>query len=315
MDISVVIISWNRKDLLTDCIRSIMNSPVKYDREIIVVDNASADGAPEMVEKEFPDVRLIRNPENYGFARANNIGIQASKGRYLCLGNSDTLIREDALDKMCEYMDANSKIAVLGPKLLWKDFSLQWSCRKFPDLWNTFCPAMGLTRLFPKTPFFSGEHMGYFEHDRVVEVDALVGAFLMVRQKAAESVGLMDEHYFFYCEEIDWCKRFKKAGWKNVFFPKAEVVHIGQGSASQEPARFKREFVQSNYRYWKKHHNKVERFFYFLIILCRHGIRLVANSVLYIAVPSLRKKAEMSLRGSLEAAKALLAAALNSSTI
>jgi len=292
---------------VADCIRSIINSPAEYSREIIVVDNASEDGVADMVEKDFPNVRLIRNSENYGFAKANNIGMEASRGRYFCLANSDTLIRDNALDKMCQYMDANQEVAVLGPKLLWPDLTLQLSCRKFPSLANTLCPAIGLTRLFPDMPFFGGEHMGYFRHDKTLEVDALVGAFLMVRSEAVKSVGLMDEHYFFYCEEIDWCRRFKNAGWKNTFFPEAEVIHIGQGSASQEPTRFKREFIQSNCRYWTKYHSRLERWVYFIIMLFRYTVRLVFNSVVYVVVPSLRKKTGKSLCGSAEAIKALFA--------
>ncbi len=284
---------------MKDCLYSIINSPRQYTREIIVVDNASQDGSPEMVQRAFPDVSLIHNPENYGFAKANNIGIQAARGRYLCLANSDTLIQADCLDKLSRYLDTHPDAAVVGPKLLWKDKSLQWSCRKFPGLWNTLCPALGLTRLFPHVPFLSGEHMGYFRHDRTIEVDALVGAFLMIRTEAAEQVGLMDEKYFFYCEEIDWCKRFKNAGWKIVFYPEAQVVHLGQGSASREPERFKREFILSNYRYWKKHHNLLQRLLFCLIVLCRHTIRLAINSLVYIIAPSLRQKTVRSLKGSL----------------
>lgn len=260
-----------------------------------------------MVEKDFPSVKLIRNPENYGFAKANNIGIRAAEGKYVCLVNSDTILKDDCLDKMCEYLEANTEIAVLGPKLLWKDLSLQWSCRKFPSLWNTLCPALGLTRLFPRVPFLSGEHMGYFQHDKIIEVDALVGAFLMVRSEAISSVGLMDENYFFYCEEIDWCKRFKNAGWKVVFYPQAQVVHLGQGSASQEPERFKRQFILSNVRYWKEHHNCIERALFYMIVLGRHSIRLAINAFLYMIAPSLREKTGKALKGSKTAIKTLCA--------
>ncbi len=308
MDISVIIISWNTAGLLRNCLDSILRSPARCRREIIVVDNASQDGSPDMIKNDFPDVKLIRNPDNYGFARANNVGIKAAGGRYVCLANSDTLIQDDCLDKLCEYLDGHPEIAVLGPKLLWSNRSLQWSCRKFPTLWNTLCPALGLTRLFPRVGWLSGEHMGYFKHDRVIEVDALVGAFLMVRQEAIASVGLMDENYFFYCEEIDWCKRFKNAGWKVIFYPEAQVVHLGQGSASQEPDRFKREFMLSNVRYWKKHHNAIERLIFYLIVLCRHTIRLAMNSFLYMIVPSRREKTVRSLKGSMTTLKTLFAA-------
>jgi hypothetical protein len=306
LDISIIIISWNTAGLLKDCLDSILRSPAACEREIIVVDNASHDGSPEMVETDFPSVKLIRNPENYGFAKANNIGIKAAAGKYVCLANSDTLIRDDCLDKLCAYLDSHPDIAVLGPKLLWTDLTLQWSCRKFPTLWNTLCPALGLTRLFPRAACFSGEHMGYFKHDRVIEADALVGAFLMVRQAAIDAIGLMDENYFFYCEEIDWCKRFKNAGWKVVFFPDAQVVHLGQGSASKEPDRFKREYMLSNVRYWKKHHNGLERFIFCLIVLCRHSIRLAINSFLYIMIPSVREKTARALKNSITTIKTLV---------
>ena len=231
--------------------------------------------------------------------------MQAAEGRYICLANSDTVLRADCLDKMCEYLDANPGVAVLGPKLLWSDLSLQLSCRKFPTLRNTLCPALGLTRLFPRISFLSGEHMGYFQHDRAIEIDALVGAFLMIRKEAIQQVGLMDENYFFYCEEIDWCRRFKDAGWKIVFYPKAEVIHLGQGSASKEPERFKKEFILSNCRYWKKHHNRIERSLFCIIMLCRHSIRLAINSFLYMIMPSRRRKLEKMLKGSTTTIKTL----------
>jgi len=281
VDISVIIVNWNTKKLLLDCIKSLLSNKSRYETEIIVVDNASSDGSPEAVKEQFPNIKLICNNKNLGFAKANNIGLEASKGRYVCLINSDIIFRNNCLDSMYEYINLHSTIGIIGPKLLWPDLKMQLSCRHFPTLRNNFCMAAGLSRLFPRSHFFSGEHMSYFSHNETRQVDALTGAFLMIRKEAIDQVGMLDESFFFYCEEIDLCKRIREVGWEIVFFPHAEVIHYIRGSSSKEPVRFRKQFVLSNYKYWQKHHSSFARFLFISIFLFSYSSRLLSCLIMY----------------------------------
>jgi GT2 family glycosyltransferase len=194
------------------------------------------------------------------------------------------------LDRMCEYMDSHRSVGILGPKILWPDMTLQDSCRKFPTLWNNFSPAMGLDKVFPQSKIFSGEHMIYFAHDEICKVDSLVGCFLMVRREAFNLVGLFDEQFFIYAEEVDWCKRFWNAGWKVIFFPHAQAIHYGRGSSSQEPYRFSLEQQKSVLKYWKKHRGLLSQIVIALITLLRHSSRTVVEIILYVTKSSKRSE-------------------------
>ncbi|MFC1761590.1 glycosyltransferase family 2 protein [Planctomycetota bacterium] len=283
-DISVIVVNWNTRDFVLECVRTMLKNQGDYSLEIIVVDNASEDDSVSSLKEQFPSVRLIENKQNHGFAHANNQGMEIAQGRYLCLVNSDIKFIEDCLGPMLAYMEQSQDVGVLGPKLLWKDETLQLSCRTFPSLRNTLFPAMGLTCLFPGSAFFSSEHMGYFAHDRTLQVDVLVGAFLMVRRQAYEQVGGMDESYFMYCEEVDWCKRMVNAKWKIVFFSDAKVIHYGGGSSCKEPQRFLREYYLSNLQYWKKYHPGLKNGLYHLILIVRLLFRISIWSVLCVCL-------------------------------
>ena len=300
VDISIIIINWNTKDLLLNCLKSIKDREAKYEMEIIVVDNASTDGSPEAVKSQFPNVKLIVNNNNLGFAKGNNIGIEASSGRYVYLANSDIVIKEGCIEGMLRYMDTHTSIGILGPRLLNPDLTLQPSCKKFPTLWNNFCLAVGLTRIFLRSKLFCGEHMWFFPHDTVIRVEALVGAFLVVRREAIKQVGLLDENFFMYGEEIDWCKRFWNAGWEVVFYPEAEVVHYGRASSSREPVRFFKESYRSKLKYWKKHRSRVAQIGFVLITLLRQAIRIMSGVFLYIMKPSARTKVMTKIKGSFD---------------
>jgi len=172
VDVSIVIISWNTRQMLDQCIKSIYATTNNIKYEIIVVDNASTDGSPEAVEEQFPQVKLIRNKENLGFAKGNNIGMRASTGRYVCLVNSDVIVQNGCIEKLVEFMDANPSVGLAGPRILNPDRSLQVSCRHFPSLWNNLCQVLGFNKLFPKSVFFSEPFMKYWAHDEMRKVDA-----------------------------------------------------------------------------------------------------------------------------------------------
>ena len=256
MDISVVILSWNDKQYLEVCLQSLRDAAPSRTMEIIVVDNASTDGSPEMVEALFPEVKIIRNKENLGFPKGNNVGVLASRGKYVYLLNSDIKVFAGCLDALADYLDHNPRVGMVGPRILNRDLTHQSSCRRFPTLWNNFCAATGLATAFAGSRLFSGEHMFYFKGDRLRDVDVLVGCFWTIRREAVNEFGLLDEGFFMFAEDLDWCKRFWEAGWRVVFFPAAQAIHYRGGSSTKKDAVWLALTQQrSVLRYWKKHHS------------------------------------------------------------
>jgi len=280
-DVSVIVVSWNAKENLRDCLNSLMDSTVEYAQEIIAVDNGSRDGSPEMIEKEFPHVKLIKNRNNLGFARANNIGIQASKGRYVCLVNSDVIVLEDCIKNLMSFMDEHPTTGMVGPRILNPDRTLQPSCRHFPTIWNNLCQALTLNHLFPKSRFFSAPFMNYWNHDSVRSIDALSGCFWMVRRKSLNKVGLLDEDFFIYGEDIDWCTRFHQAGWDIVFYPMDKAIHIGGASSNNAPIKFYLEMQKAGLQYWIKHHGRIGEAGYTVVILLHNTLRVIARALQY----------------------------------
>lgn len=286
IDVSVIIPSWNAKKYLQDCINSIVRETKHNSIEIIVVDNASSDGSPEMIQKQFQQVKLIRNSENLGFAKACNIGMRQAQGKYFCILNSDVILQKECIDKMFSYMEKNPEIGVLGPKILYPDGRVQRTCMGFPTLWNTFCRATALDVIFPKTRLFSGLFMTFWSYTTLRAVDVINGCLWMVRQNAVNNVGLLDENFFMYAEDKDWCKRFKKEGWQVVFFPDAEAIHFGGASSSNAPIKFYIEMQRANIQYWRKHYSRFAQIGFILITLAHHLIRLVGQVMILIRRPS-----------------------------
>lgn len=287
MDISVIIVSWNAKNYLKECIESLESEVSNYDSEIIVVDNASDDGSPELVIEYFPQVKLIRNESNLGFAKANNIGIKYSSGKYLFLINSDIKVIKDCIKILIEYGEQNLHAGIIGPKILTPEGKVQRSCMGFPTLWNSFCRTLALDSLFPKSKVFGGQLLNYWNHDSNRNVDVINGCFWMVRREALNQVGLLDEDFFIYGEDIDWCKRFKTLGWEVVFFPEAKAIHYGGASSANSPTRFFIEMQRANIKYWDKHHNYYAKKVYVFLLLVHHVVRILGNGIKFIF---LRKK-------------------------
>lgn len=295
-DISVVILSWNDQRYLEECLQSLTNCTKSRVVEIIVVDNASTDGSPEMVESKFPMFKLIRNGQNLGFPKGNNIGIHAATGKYIFLLNSDIKVLDGCFDALADYLDVHPDIGMIGPKILNGDMTHQSSCRRFPTLWNNFCMLGGLSRIFKRSKFFSGEHMFYFEGDRLMDVDVLVGCFWAVRRKALEQFGLLDEGFFMYAEDLDWCRRCWKSGWRVVFFPVAKAIHYrGGSSAKQDPVVIALTQQRSILRYWRKHHGLAGQIGMSGLIFMGHVIRSGIAAVKYLW-PSKRAESRLRLR-------------------
>ncbi len=233
LDVSVIIVSWNTIGILRDCLKSVYEQTADIDFETIVIDNSSADNSAAMVKAEFPQVILIENHDNRGFASANNQGMKIAKGRYMLLLNSDTVVLDGAIQKTIAFAEQHPAAAVVGCRVLNPDRTLQPSCFMFPSLLNLFLATSYLYKIFPKSRFFGRERMTWWNREEIRQVDVVTGCFMLVRRAAIEKVGMMNEEYFMYAEETDWCWRFKKAGWHNLFYPDAQIIHLGGQSSKQ----------------------------------------------------------------------------------
>jgi len=254
-DVSVIIVSWNTQDILRNCLRSIYEQSGDSSLEVIVIDNASTDGSAEMVKKDFQRVILIENSENRGFAAANNQGIAIATGRYVLLLNSDTIVLNNAIDKTLSFADAHPESTVVGCRVLNTDRTLQPTCFMFPSILNMLLSTTYLYKLFSKSKFFGRERMTWWNRNDIREVDVVTGCFMLVRREAIEQVGLMDEQFFMYGEETDWCYRFKQAGYKVMFTPCAEIIHLGGQSTQKKATAMVVQLRKSILQFMKKHHN------------------------------------------------------------
>lgn len=275
--VSVLVISWNTRDLLAACLESIRQSNPDCVEEVIVVDNASADGSSEMVERRFPEVRLIRAGSNLGFAKGNNLAMRHAVGSMFALVNSDALVHPGCLDTLADYLDQHPQVGLVGPRVNGGDGLLQRTCRHLPAVWNTFCRAVALDRAFGGWGIFSGYEVSPAQHELLHEAEVLSGCFCLARRSAVEQVGGLDEQFFFYGEDIDWCRRFKDAGWKLVFIPNATATHFGGGSTSKAPLRYSIEILRATLKYWRKHHGVVGLVACHGLLILHHGLRFLSR--------------------------------------
>ena len=230
--LSVLIVNWNTREMTRDCLASVMAGMGDLSAEVIMVDNASEDGSAEMVERDFPQVKLIRNTENRGFAAANNQAIEVARGDLILLLNSDTLVHGDVLPASVAYLDAHPQAGAMGCRVLNSDGSMQRTCSMFPSPFNLGLQMAGLSRLpWPKT--LGRYHMIHWQRDSAREVEVISGCYLMVRRSVIDQVGLLDEDFFFFGEETDWCRRMRDAGWRLMFAPVGEITHYGGGSVKR----------------------------------------------------------------------------------
>ncbi len=252
IDLSIVVVNWNVRDHLRRCLISIFAAgPTGL--EVIVVDNASTDGSPDMIRAEFPRVTLIANRDNRGFPAANNQGLAAARGRFVMTLNPDTEIVGEALARLIAYLDAHPGVGALGPQLLNPDDSIQSSRRRFPTFATALFESTWLQGRAPR-----GVLRHYYVDDVAAEVeqevDWVTGACIVVRREALDAVGGFDESFFMYSEELDWCRRIKSAGWKIVYLPGAQVMHHAGKSSEQAVAARHIHFQTSKVRYFRKYH-------------------------------------------------------------
>lgn len=252
-DLSIIIVSWNVCDLLRKCLQSIEQGKGNLRVEVIVVDNASFDGSQDMVRDEFPTVNLDAQSENVGFPRGNNLGLKVANGRHLLLLNPDTVVLGDALSTLFQYLVDHPETGMVSGQLLNPDGSVQSSRRRFPTVAtgifeSTWLQGFAPRKLLDRYYFADGPV------DAAHEVDWVVGACMMVRKEIVEQVGMLDEAYYMYSEELDWCKRIKQAGWQVVYLPSAQIIHhVGKSSEQAVPERHIN-FQRAKLRYFRKYH-------------------------------------------------------------
>jgi len=297
--VSVVIVVWNAKAYVLECLESLIQHCSGAYTEVIIVDNASTDGTPELIERRFPEFTIIRNTENLGFAKANNIGIQHTTGEYVCLVNSDVKFTSDCFSPMLEYFAEHPEASMLGPQSLWPNGEVRRSTMRFPTVWNNFCRALGLHLLFKKSRLFGGLEMSEFNHLSTRAVEVLVGWFVVARRSAINRVGLLDPQFFIYGEDVDWCYRFHQCGEKVVFFADAEAVHYGGASSSNAPLRFYLEKCYSEWQYWRKHYGRVSRLFFITFLIMHHSVRVLGCGWKYLRTPASRSETRDKIRRSL----------------
>jgi GT2 family glycosyltransferase len=251
----VVIVSYNVVGLLRECLASIEPDRDRLDLDVCVVDNASRDGSADMVEAEFPWVRLIRNAENLGYPRGNNQALGDARGRYVLLLNPDTRLPPGALAETVAYLDQHPDIGVLGPKLVRSDGSLDLACRRsFPSPEVAFFRLFGLAQLFPNNPRFARYNLLHVDADTALDVDSVCGAFMLVRRQALEKVGVLDEAFRMYGEDLDWAYRIKQHGWRVRYHPAVVVLHHKRASSSQRPVRSLLAFYHAMHVFYRKHY-------------------------------------------------------------
>lgn len=276
--LSIIVVTWNGKKYAIECLESLKSISATLDHEIIVVDNASTDGTPEAIRELFPNVKLIETGANLGFAKGNNIGMAASRGKYVCLVNSDVVIPNGCFEHLVDFMDENPDIGMLGPKMLSPDGGVGASVMRLPTVWNTLCCSLGLHAIFPKSRLLGGFSMDAYPYDSIDDVEVLTGWFWVIPRRALDVVGGLDEQFFMYGEDIDWSHRFKSAGFRVVFYPGAEALHYGAASSGEAPARFYVEMRRANLQYFRKHHGRLGAYGYLLAIWIHEIVRMVGYS-------------------------------------
>ncbi len=273
-NLDIVIVNYNTEKLLRDCISSVIKETEDVNYKIHVVDNASQDNTQKMLSDNFPNVNAIFNEENVGFARANNQAITKSSGDIILLLNPDTIVVDKAITKTFEYMLSDENIGVVGCKVLNRDGTLQLACRRsIPTPKVAFYRLTGLSRLFPKNKTMAKYNLTYLKEDEISDVEAVSGAFLMIRRSVVDRIGMLDERFFMFGEELDLCYRVKQAGYSVKYFPKAEIIHLKGESSKTNFKKANREFYNAMILFHKKHF--ADKTFFLVNLFITTGIKVL----------------------------------------
>ncbi|MCG3174047.1 MAG: hypothetical protein GMKNLPBB_02267 [Myxococcota bacterium] len=256
--LTISIVSYNTRGIVDACLQSLVSQQTRHPFEIWLADNDSKDGTVSMAMEKYPAVGVIANTDNLGFAKANNQIWRESRGQYYLLLNSDTVTPPGALDRLIDFMEAHPRAGACGPRLTYPDGSLQQSVRRFPSMMGAFFTMSYLEKVFPRAPLIGDYMMGDFTYDQLVEVDQPMGACLMLRGETVRRIGPLDERFFMYFEEVDWCLRAKRAGWEIWFVPDVTVVHIENASSKKVWSKTHMYFYQSMVKYYRKNFGERE---------------------------------------------------------
>ena len=264
MKLSVVIVNYNVKYFLEQCLRSVLKASKYVETEVFVVDNNSSDNSLEYLTPLFPEVVFIANKDNPGFSKANNQAIKLAKGDYVLLLNPDTVVGEYSFLNVCKFMDNHLDAGALGVRMLngYGDF-LPESKRGFPSPWNSFCKMFGISKIFPKSPFFAQYHLRYLSENEIHVVDVLAGAFMLLRKSALDKTGLLDDTFFMYGEDIDLSYRMNLEGYKNYYFPET-IIHY-KGESTKKDVLYVKIFYQAMIIFFKKHYPNYSRLYSFFV--------------------------------------------------
>lgn len=286
--LSIVVINWNTRELLAGCLASIGAHPAGIPAEVFVVDNGSTDGSQQMVRERHPEVRLLELERNLGFAAGNNLALRRSAGKYCLLLNSDTVLTAGAVQTVLAWMEGNERVGVAGLQLLNADGSRQNSIANFPSLLTELFNKSLLRRLAPAR--YPGKERSY---PGPIDVESVIGACLFVRRQAMEQVGLLDEEYFFYLEETDWCLRFRRNGWRVVHHPGAAIYHLQGRSVERVNVRARIEYFRSRYLFFRKQRSRSDAMILRSGLLLKTSVNLVFQFVLsLLTLFSLRRSRE-----------------------
>ena len=277
IDVSIIIVNFNTQQLTLNCLESVFRSLTDYHFEVILIDNASRDDSVHVIGEQYPQVKLIANEDNLGFSKANNQGMRVAEGRYVLLLNSDTVVQPNTFEVMTRFMDEHPEVGASGCKVVLPDGSLDKACRRgFPTPSATFFYVSRLSKLFPKNPRINAYHREDLDPDEAYPIDCLIGAFMMVRREALEQVGMLDEDFFMYGEDVDWCYRIKQAGWVNYYYPKTKIVHYKRASSRNKPFKITYEFHRAIYVLYNKHFKQQYPFWVNALMYAGMGAKLAA---------------------------------------
>ncbi|HNY26383.1 MAG TPA: glycosyltransferase family 2 protein [Candidatus Sumerlaeota bacterium] len=286
--ISVVIVNWNARDHLQRCLVSIEETRGALVVETIVVDNGSVDGSLEMLSQCFPHVQVVATGQNLGFARGNNVGIERCRADFIFFINSDVIVKPGCFQQLLDLLQQRPEVGLAGPRIVSPDGSLQATCCNTPSLKEAVVEAFALRRVFPAATWLPTYFLVESEHDRVREVPCMVGCFWAARREAIDQVGVLDERFFIYSEDNDWCKRFREAGWQVLYYPLAEAIHVGGASSARDPMRFAVEMEKARRQFWTKHYGGTTLWLYVLVRTFHHGIRAVLKALFSCLSPTRR---------------------------
>lgn len=293
MDLSIIIVGWNTRDLIHQCLDSVIANLPDCENEIWVVDNASSDGTALMVRSHFPQVHLIENENNVGFAAANNQALEMCSGIFVLLLNPDTIVKPHALEGLFVYMKNNPQVGGVGPRLLNGDETFQPSCYPFPtltrELWRLF--------YFDKIHPYGLYDLANWDYSKPREVDSIQGACLLLRMEVLNQVGLFDKSFFLYSEEIDLCYRIKRAGWRLVWVPEVAIIHLGGQSSKQVATKSFLNLYQGKVMFFRKHYGKVYAWLYRCVLVLATLARLAVVPLAWLE-PSPRREVHLRLAGN-----------------